>query len=123
MGVEVLLKGKEFNNVEPEQQFNKKYRAIINILGYENVKRCIPFKLTEIKNMYDKDEHMNFNMKKWDNASAIAGVTGQAPKPYYIHNELYYLLRNKGVKSWSQCEGVCILKECARMWLEEEGLI
>ena len=94
------------------------YRRIINKLGYSDVKKCIPFTLSEIEDMYERDEYMNFKMSKWDAASGVAcGSRGAS----VVYTPLVFVYKNNGITSFSQSEGVCILKECAIMWLEEES--
>lgn len=97
----------KFNvNCEADAPHKEKYQFLVNYLGYEEVKKCIPYSLTEIKNALPKDEYLNnLKLTAWDNAA-----TGY---------KLYALYRKKGIKSASLCNGVCILKECARMWANE----
>ena len=124
MNLDELIGVKMYKDIKTGEELSHSeiQKRIIRKLGYKNVKKCIPFHLERLKEMYAKDKNMNIRMDLWDKASGIGGVIGQASRPYYIYNELYYLLRKNGVNSWSQSQGVCILKECARMWiLESEG--
>lgn len=89
----------------------------INYLGYENVKKCIPFTLAEIKNALPKDEYLNnLPISKWDKA---AGFIQSGSNCNFIGSPLTNLYRQKGVNAFSCAQGVSILKECARMWAEE----
>jgi hypothetical protein len=102
--------GKEWSHKE-------KYQAIVNALGYEQVKQCIPFELEEIKKAIVKDEYLNnLSMKKWDLAS---GFINKGAHCQHVGSTLNNLYGKIGVNSFSNSDGVCILKECARMWVEE----
>ncbi len=105
-----------------EISHEEKYTRIVNALGYEKVKRCIPFTLKEIKKALPKDEHLNnLPIKKWDNASGIYIPYGQTSSSaiQFIETPFSKVYRDAGVTSYSQSDGVCILKQCARMWAEE----
>jgi hypothetical protein len=102
--------GKQWTHAE-------KYQAIVNALGYDAVKRCIPFTLDQIKEAIQKDEHLNnLSMKKWDLAS---GFVNEGIYCKHVGSQLTSIYRKIGVNSFSNSDGVCILKECARMWSEE----
>lgn len=88
------------------------YDAVIDALGYENVKRCVPFTLPDLMKMYQRDKNMNIKMKVWRNASGIA-FNNKTGKRYFIDSPLRDLMHEKGVTAWSQSEGVSILKRCA----------
>lgn len=94
------------------------YSSVVRGLGYEDVKKCIPFTLEQIKNALAKgDEHLNtLPIKKWDNAS---GIVCTDYRSYWISTPLTNLYKRNGINCASQAEGVCILKECAKMWAEE----
>lgn len=98
----------------------KYYRLIIESLGYEEVKRCIPFTLGELKKAYKKDQSFNtLSIMNWDYA---AGYITRGSDVYYIGSSLTRLYNVKcGVTEFSCALGVCILKECAKMWIEESA--
>ncbi len=110
-----------------EDKFNMEHRAyyqkVINFLGYEQVKECVPYSVEEIRKALPKDKHLNnLPMKKWDWASGFNVWTSkweQIVKP--VDSPLRRVLRRKGINCYSNCDGVCILKECARMMAEEES--
>lgn len=96
---------------------DEKYEAIVNALGYEDVKQCIPYSLDILKKEFKKDRHMNgTGMRKWDNAAGFICEYGTAK---YIGSRLTALYRRIGVDTFSPSDGVCILKCCARMWIKE----
>lgn len=99
----------------------KKYQMIIQALGFENVKMCIPFSDEELKKAYKEDEHFNnLPLRKWDLAAGFN--TGR-------HGGICVLVRSRLTHLyWEKCRvdtfscstGVCILKECARLIAEGE---
>lgn len=104
------------NATGKEISHREKYRRVISALGYENVKKCIPFSLDEIKEALPKDKHLNnLSMKKWDSA---AGFICEYGKAIFIGSPLIYLYHKNGVNAFSPSDGVCILKEAARLWVE-----
>jgi hypothetical protein len=97
-----------------------KWQRVVNALGYEDVKKCIPYTLEQIKKALPKDEHMNnLPIKKWDNASGVWVNNMSGAHSILYGAPLLALYRKAGVTSFSQSDGVCILKEAARMWAEE----
>lgn len=106
-----------------EGGFRKKYQMIIKALGYENVKQCIPFTIEQLKKSYREDEHFNnLSLGKWDMAAGFnTGRHGEIC--VLVRSRLTYLYLEKcKVNAFSCSTGVCILKECARMWVEEQEL-
>lgn len=85
------------------------YSNIVKALGYDAVKRCVPFELksdTKWKKdiIKSRDRHLNnLPLKDWDRAATC-----------YFNKSL---LDNQGVNAWSLSQIVCLLKECARMML------
>lgn len=97
----------------------ERYGAIVKAIGYEDVKKCIPFSIEQLKEAYEGDKHFNnLPMKKWDLAG---GFTGWPSRADYVGSTLTRLYGRIGVDTFSCSDGVCILKCCARMWIEEEG--
>lgn len=106
------------DNTGKEWTHSEKYQAIVNALGYEAIKECIPFTLDQIKEAIKTDEHLNnLPLKKWDLAS---GFIMDGANCKLVGSKLTDLYRKIGVNSFSNSDGVCILKECARMWANEE---
>ena len=92
---------------------------IIAVLGYENVKRCIPFSLAEIKAALPRDRYLNnLSISKWRNASGVY-VNDCSGTTRIFYTPLVGLYRAHGINCFSQSDGVSILKECARLWAEE----
>ena len=101
-----------------KMEHEKKYETIVNALGYESVKRCIPYSIEEIRTAIKTDKYLNnLPIKRWDFASGFS-VSGADCK--IIGSPLTNLYKKIGVDCYSCADGVCILKTCARMWAEEK---
>lgn len=109
---------KQFNvKMEADAPYKEKCRFLINLLGYEDVKKCIPYSIKQIKEAIKTDEHLNnLPLVKWDRAAGFYTTPG---KCVLIGSPLVALYRQHGITSFSVSSGVSILKECARMWAEE----
>lgn len=95
----------------------EKYQYIINLLGYDKVKNCLPFSLEEIKKALKTDKYLNnLPIKTWDNAG---GWEQRGADMIRIGSRLQNLLLSRGINAYSPASCVCILKECARMYAEE----
>ena len=99
------------------------YTVIVNGLGYENVKKFVPFSVKEITNALAKgDKHLNtLWLRKWDDASGYETVTRLNRQNYVLTGTgLASYVRQKGINAFSLAELVCILKRCAVMEAEIE---
>ena len=107
----------KFNvTMEADAPHKEKYQFLINFLGYEEVKKCIPYSLAEIKNALPKDEYLNnLPLYKWDKAAGFSPDSSCK----FIGSKLTLLYREKGLTGFSCSNGVSLLKECARMWANE----
>lgn len=96
---------------------NEKYEMIVNSIGYDDVKKCIPFSLNTLKKAYAKDENFNnLPLREWDLAAGF--ITGMQGRCTLIRSRLTNLYWEKcKVNTFSCSDGVCILKCCARMWV------
>ena len=92
-------------------------RAIMRFGGLDAIKPLIPFSLEEIKKALAKgDEHLNtLEMRRWDNAS---GFYCQGSECRIAPSPIWNLYREHHVTSASCSQGVCLLKEAARMLAE-----
>lgn len=96
---------------------DEKYEAIVKAIGYEDVKRCIPYNLERLKKEFEKDKYMNgTRIEEWNKAAGFICKYGNAK---YVGSMLTALYRRIGVDTFSCSDGVCILKCCARMWIKE----
>lgn len=93
-------------------------RAITRFGGLKAIKPLIPFSLEEIKEALAKgDEHLNtLDIRKWDSA---AGFYVKGYDYAIMPSPIWCLYRRNHVTSASCSQGVCLLKEAARMWARE----
>ena len=108
----------ELLNIPISAPHQEKYSKIVKFLGFEEVRECIPFTLKEVKEAYKEDIHLNnLSMEKFDMA---AGFKTKDCDVVFIGSKLTTLYKKNGVDTFSLVTGVCILKECAREWIEQE---
>lgn len=94
-------------------------RAIDYLGGLEVVKQYIPFDLETLKKAYKRDRYFNnLSMSRWDRMS---GFINNGATCTFIGGGIWYLYRQHRINSASNSNGVCILKEAARLWVEMEG--
>lgn len=110
---------KEFSGLDHlKTDHNEYYGSIVEKLGYERVKNCVPFEFDQIKKAIKSDKHLNnLPLKQWDFA---AGFTVVGDKVSINDFGIRNLMRQNKINCYSVAEGVCILKECARMMVERE---
>ena len=100
----------------------EKWQRVVNALGYKEVKACIPYTLEQIKKALPHDEYLNnLPMKAWDNSSGVWVDDMRGTRGTLHGAPLLAIYRKAGVTSFSQSDGVCILKEAARMWAEAQA--
>ena len=88
-------------------------RAIDYLGGLEVVKQ-----LETLKKAYKKDKYFNnLSMSKWDRMS---GFISRGANCSFIGGGIWNLYRQHKINSASNSDGVCILKEAARLWIEME---
>ncbi len=91
-------------------------RIIDKLGGVDAVWKCVPFTLEQVQQALKTDEHLNnLPMKKWDIASGFRCFICKGKelvKP--IPSQLRGMLLKAGINCYSNSQGVCILKECAR---------
>lgn len=111
-------------DIPKNASFDEKYATIVNKLGFEQVKRFIPFSKSEIRKAYVKDKHLNnLPMKEWDKASGFSIIYDKQTRNQRVlanKHGLRTLLPQGVVYSLADC--VCILKCCARMWAKTENM-
>lgn len=94
-------------------------RAIDYLGGLEVVKQYIPYDLKTLKKAYKKDKYFNnLSMSEWDRMS---GFINRGANCNFIGGGIWNLYRQHKINSASCSDGVCILKEAARLWVEMEG--
>ena len=117
--------------LKPMQRFDYDHETywgmVVDHLGYEAVKACVPFDLETLKAKYKRDKAFNnTKMLTWDLASGFNVYVVDrwgAEEVEPIPSQLRTLLRKHGCNCYSNSDGVCILKRCARrMVMESEAL-
>ena len=94
-------------------------RAIDYLGGLEVVKQYIPYDLETLKKAYKEDKcFINLSVSKWD---MMAGFINRGANCSLIGGGIWNLYKQHGINSASCSDGVCILKEAARLWVEMEG--
>lgn len=89
-------------------------RYIAYLGGLDKVKQYIPISLKELRRAYKKDKLFNnTSLGLWQNA---AGYT--AGDPVCFFGGIWMLYRQNDIDVASCAQGVCILKEAARMLIE-----
>lgn len=91
-----------------ELSHREKYSKVVNAIGLHNVVAYIPATLEELTKKLKQDEYLNnIDLPKWD---------GSAEYPHFRR-----LLQGIGINVYSLADRVCILKQAARMWVEQQG--
>lgn len=103
----------------------EKYTTIVNGLGFENVKHCLPYTKQEIAAAYKKDKHLNnLSINSWDRAVGFSPFVNPRTQiqNYLIHRDTAFikLCYSHNVTCFSVAECVCILKRCAVMWITND---
>lgn len=92
------------------------YGSIVKALGFTQVASCVPYDIETLDRAYRKDKAFNnLSLKSWDAAS---GFRSEGINCIFIGSKLTDLYRKHGVNVFSNSDGVCILKECAREMVE-----
>lgn len=103
------------------------YTKVVDALGYGDILKYVPFSLLEIKKAIKKDINLNnLPIKKWDEMSGVGMIYNNKYKsisPYPNHRGLYNVYKNHGINCYSLADGVCILKQCARLAVERENIM
>lgn len=113
---------RSFNDVmeiKDRMEYRQIYGNIINALGRSDVELCIPYTFNQLLRVYGRgDKYFNtLPVEKWKRAAGFIDIKG---KESYVGSRLTALYWNKlKVNEFSSTDGVCILKECARLQVVE----
>ena len=124
---------KEFANVDyyyrdldtgTEIPWREYMRRVIDKLGFDMVASCIPFELDYLKEKYKEDVHFNNTpIRIWDTAATgfmpQMHSKGKVKEYHHLRMGLAYFFVHNGITCFSPSEGVCVLKETARILCEE----
>ena len=118
---------KEFANVDSlyrdldtgkEVPYKDYMARVIEKLGIENIAPYIPYRLDYLEEKLKEDIHFNnTSMSNWDRA---AGFIEKGARFIAMHDGITNLFRRNRITSYSCSEGVCVLKEAARMLCKRE---
>lgn len=98
------------------------YNALINHIGYDRLRACIPMEDDEITEKYKKDPYLNnVPISRWDAWTGnFAYVTKYGTQEYKRYPSTVKDLMNKvGITCFSVSECVSLLKNTARMCAEK----
>lgn len=112
------MNNKVFLSLNEVRDPEERWEHAMYVLGYENVKSCIPFTLEEINKALDAGDYYlhTLDMKKWDRA---AGFESSGVFYHHLGSKLTNLYHEHGCHAYSCSDGVCLLKHTARVWAEK----
>lgn len=98
-------------------------RRVIGKLGLENIKPYIPYDIEYLKEKLKEDVHLNnTNMTEWDCAAGYVSYINMITKTKEYHKRpqggLGNLFVRNGITCFAPSDGVCVLKEAARILCE-----
>ena len=115
-----------YRDVETEREIShtEYMHRIIDKLGLENIARYIPFDIDYLKEKLKKDKNFSdTEIQAWDVAAGfIPQINRKTHTLEYNHSHsgLAYLFINNRITCFSVSEGVCVLKEAAKILCERE---
>ena len=119
MNFEKYLENKIGKDATDKLTHAEKYQMLVLDLGYEDVKKCVPFTIDQIVKSTD-DQHLNdLPIRHWDIASGFICNNADCK---FVGSQLTRLYKKLNVTAFSNANGVCILKQCARMMKKESVL-
>lgn len=108
--------------ISKDATHEEKYTTIVNGLGFENVKHCLPYTKQQLAAAHKTDKHLNnLPLKSWDRAAGFTPIVNprtQTCNSRIDRNALFIrLCFDHDVTCFSVAECVCTLKRCAEMWI------
>lgn len=98
------------------------FTAIVNAIGFEAVRSCLPFSKEELAVAIQCDKHLNQALPRsfdWNAAAGFKVITNSSQRYIYIGSKLTNLCNAIGINKISPADGICILKQCARMLVSD----
>ena len=100
------------------QYGDKKYAKCINDIGIETFRQLIPWSDDELIEAYATDRHFNsIKLKEWDQIAGFHENTSNGHISQF-DSKLKHILHNSGINSYAPSQLVCLLKETARISVE-----
>ena len=94
-------------------------RRVIDKLGLENIKPYIPYDIEYLREKLKADANLNnTSLSMWDAAAGFAPAFNSRTRTMdysYHRSGLSSLFVSNGITSFAPSDGVCVLKEAARM--------
>ena len=119
---------KQFANVDSflrdldtgkEVEWHYYMRRVIDKLGIDNIRPYIPFSIDFLKGKLAEDEHFNnTKLAAWEWASGFISEVNRKTKALEckpVNGGIAHLFVANGITSFSSSDGVCVLKETARI--------
>ena len=116
-----------YRDIETEREIShtEYMHRIIDKLGLENIARYIPFDIDYLKEKLKKDKNFsNTEIQAWEVAAGfIPQINRKTHTLEYNHSHsgLAYLFINNRITCFSVSDGVCVLKEAAKILCEREN--
>lgn len=111
-------------NIEWHGNAEDFYSTIVQTIGVAKVAQHVPFPMDVLVKAYKRDKSFNTvatPLKMWDTATGMYKESCSSTAPYIVSGTgLTYLLRKEKITHYSLAECVCLLKECARIIVEQE---
>lgn len=100
------------------------YSTIVQAIGVAKVAEHVPFPMDVLVKAYKQNKCFNTRttpLQMWDTATGMRQESCSSTAPYIITGTgLTYLLRKEKITCYSLSDCVCLLKECARIMVEQE---
>lgn len=110
---------KEYVSLPENPTYDEYLDAVVEKIGLENLKPCLPVPLEELKDAYTNDIHFrNIPLRQWDRACGYRETISQPPRYYRVASPFQTLLETTFSKSISVGGAVAILKHAARRLVE-----
>lgn len=115
------MKLKEYVSLPKNPTYDEYLDAVVEKIGLENLKPCLPVSLDELKEAYAKDIHFNnIPLQKWDVACGYMEILSYPPRYYPVPSQFQTLLETTFSQSISVAGAISILKHAARQLVERD---
>lgn len=99
------------------------YHSLIDYIGIDKLRDCIPLSDEELKRAYQKDRHFNsISIRRWDAWTGNYSYRTKDDTEDYrrCDSSIKRLMNNAGINIFSVSECVSLLKNTARIWVESQ---
>lgn len=117
----IIMELKEYVSLPKNPTYDEYLDAVVEKIGLENLKPCLPVSLDELKEAYAKDIHFNnIPLRKWDVACGYREIPSYPPRYYPVPSQFQTLLETTFSQSISVAGAISILKHAARQLVERD---